>query len=382
MGERAGSEVTRLLAELVAIDSINPDLVPGGAGEGAIAAHVAAWLEAHGLEVELSLAAPGRPNVVARAPGRGGGRSLLLLAHSDTVGVAGMVRPHEPRIEAGRLYGRGAFDMKAGLAAAMCAAVRLAGTGLRGDVLVAAVADEEFASIGVQALTGAIEVDGCIVTEPTGLELCVAHRGFAWLEVETAGRAAHGSRPDLGIDAIARMGPVLVELAVLGDRLRAGAGHSLLGTGSLHASLIEGGQELSSYPDRCLLQLERRSVPGEDEALIEAQVREAVARSAGADAEPSAAVRTTLVRDPFEVDESEPVVQCLARAATATLGAPPRVVGHAAWMDAAFLAAAGIPTVVFGPAGGGAHATVEWADLASLERCTDVLVRAGEDFCG
>ena len=272
--------VADLLAGLVAVDSTNPDLVPGGAGEADIAAFAAAWLERAGLEVSLEEAAPGRPNVIARAVGSGRGRegrSLLLNAHMDVVGVEGMTDPFTPRIEAGRLYGRGAFDMKGGLAAIMLAAARVAGAGLRGDVIVTAVCDEEYASLGSEAIAARVWADAAIVTEPTGLDVCVAHKGFLWLEIETEGVAAHGSRPDLGVDAIAAMGNILTGLEQLARTLSAGRSHPLLGPGSIHASLIEGGRELSSYPDRCRLSVERRTIPGESRELVERQVRELAA---------------------------------------------------------------------------------------------------------
>jgi acetylornithine deacetylase len=255
------SELAELLGQLVAIDSVNPSLVPGAAGEAAIAEFVADWLERAGLEVSVGDAAPGRPNVVGTARGTGGGRTLLLNAHTDTVGVEGMERPHEPRVETGCLFGRGAYDMKAGLAASMLAVASV--RELAGDVVLAAVVDEEAAASGTKALIASeLRVDAAIVTEPTGLDVAIAHKGFAGFQIETAGRAAHGSRPERGIDAIARMGPILVELSALADRLRAEEGHPLLGPSSLHASLIEGGQEYSSYPERCLLTGEWRTLPG------------------------------------------------------------------------------------------------------------------------
>jgi acetylornithine deacetylase len=364
--------VAELLSQLVAIDSVNPDLVPGGAGEAAIAAFVAAWLERAGLDVTVDEVAPGRANVVARAAGTGGGRSLLLYAHMDVVGVEGMRDPFSPRIDAGRLYGRGGFDMKGGLAANMLVGARVAGAGLRGDVIVTGVCDEEYASIGCEALAERVWADAAVVTEPTGLEVCVAHKGFLWLEVETTGVAAHGSRPDLGVDAIAAMGGVLTGIERLAAALAAGPAHPLLGPGSVHASLIEGGRELSSYPDRCRLTLERRTIPGETRAQVEAEIR-AVAGDA--------AVRTTFERAPFEVDPQAAIVQAIRGHAAAVLGHDPAVVGHSAWMDAAVLSAAGIPTVVFGPTGAGAHATEEWVDLASVAACADVLEAVTRDFC-
>src|SRR3954454_24953433 len=267
-------EARALLAELVAIDSVNPRLVPGGAGEAEIARFVGGWMEARGLEVDVSDAEPGRPNAVGRARGRGGGRTLLLNAHMDVVGVDGMRDPFRPRAEGNRLYGRGAYDMKAGLAAIMVAAAAAAERGLAGDVVVAAVCDEEFASAGAQAVARAVTADAAIVTEPTGeqMAVAVAHKGFTWHEIVVHGRAAHGSRPEDGVDAIARMGHVLAAIDGIASRLAAGEGHPLLGPGSVHASIIDGGRELSTYPERCRLQLERRPLPGEAVEGVEAEL--------------------------------------------------------------------------------------------------------------
>jgi acetylornithine deacetylase/succinyl-diaminopimelate desuccinylase family protein len=364
-----------LVAALVAIDSVNPDLVPGGAGEGEIAEFVAGRLRDAGLGVELDEAAPGRPSVIAVAPGTGGGRSLMLNAHLDTVGVAGMERPFEPVVRDGRLYGRGAYDMKAGLAACMLAAERLRSERLAGDVIVAAVADEEHASIGVQSVLRRRWADAAIVTEPTSLRVCVAHKGFAWAEIETRGRAAHGSRSAEGVDAITRMAPVLTRLAELQSGLEVGPRHELVGTGSVHASLIEGGQELSSYPAHCLLSLERRTVPGETAEDVR---RECAALVEGLG---SAEARLGLVREPFSVDPGAEVVGAVSRAAEAVTGRRAVHYGETYWMDAAFIQAANIPTVVFGPGGEGAHAVEEWVDLASVEACADGLVLAARTLC-
>ena len=303
--------------------------------------------------------------MIATRRGSGGGRSLLLNAHLDTVGVAGMASPHAPRVEEGRLYGRGAYDMKGALAAILLAAA--GARELRGDVIVAAVADEELASIGTEAVLERLRADAAIVPEPTDLGLAVAHRGFVGFELEIRGVAAHGSRPDLGVDAIAKMGPVLVALEQLDGRLRSGPRHPLAGTGSVHASLIEGGQELSSFPARCLLTGERRTIPGETTADVERELRELAGE---------AMVRVIQSRDPYEAEVEHPFVQLVARiAGTRDLrGAP-------FWTDAALIAGAGIPTVLFGPAGEGAHAEVEWVDLASLDRVSEVIVRTAGEWC-
>jgi acetylornithine deacetylase len=365
----SSSSLLSLTADLIRIDSVNPDLVPDGAGEEEIARFVARWLEGAGLDVELEEVAPGRFNVVGIARGSGDGRSLLLNAHMDTVGVAGMEEPFEPRSENGRLYGRGAYDMKASLAAIMLAGAEAVNAGLRGDVIVTAVCDEEVGSIGSEVVAGRYEADAAIVSEPTEERLAVAHRGFAWFELETAGTAAHGSRPDLGEDAIVRMGHVLVRLEALDATLRERPPHRFLGWGSAHASLVEGGTELSTYPSRCLLHGERRTLPGEAPAEVEKELRQLLG-----DLEGSA--RVTFFREPFEVKEDEEIVSLVTRHT-----GDPEVIGVPYWADSALFAAAGIPTVVFGPKGEGAHAAVEWVDVASAERCAAVYIAVAQSFC-
>jgi acetylornithine deacetylase len=363
------SELAELTAALVAIDSVNPGLVAGAPGEVALAAFVAGWAERAGLDVVVEEAAPGRPNVVAVARGSGGGRSLMLNAHLDTVGVAGMDEPFSGRIDGGRVHGRGACDMKASLAASLLAAVRARGLGLRGDVVVTAVSDEEVASVGSEAVVERHRADFAIVTEPTDERLAIAHRGFVGFEIETEGLAAHGSRPDLGVDAIARMGPVLIRLEELVRRLQAGVSHPLLGTGSVHASLIEGGQEYSSYPASCLLTGERRTIPGETLEHVEAELRDLLGDVPGE-------ARLGLSRPPFELAPESPFVGVVRRCAGG-----PEVVGVPFWADSGLFGAAGIPTVLYGPCGEGLHGEVEWVDIASAERCIDVYAAVAAEVC-
>ena len=372
--------LTDLLSQLIRIDSVNPSLIPGGAGEAELARFVSSWLQDHGITSTLDEAAPGRFSVIARVPGSGGGRSLMLNAHLDTVGTDGMPDALVPNIREGRMYGRGSYDMKSGLAACMLALLDASRATLRGDVILTAVADEEHASLGIQSVLRQVRADAAIVTEPTSLHLCVAHKGFTWHEVTTRGRAAHGSRPDLGTDAIAHMGRVLGRLEDLQRELESRPAHPRLGHASVHASLIQGGQELSSYPERCTLQVERRTLPGETLESIETEW-EAVLGPLSLDAVFRAEQRVRLVRDAFEVAEEAPIVQILHEQAERVLGEAPAHIGLSFWMDAAFLAGAGIPTVIFGPHGAGAHANEEWVDLASAEQCRAVLTATLTAFC-
>jgi acetylornithine deacetylase len=363
------SDLAELARALVQVESINPDLDPAGSGEGPAARIIAEWCERAGLEVAVEDAAPGRPNVVATARGSGGGRTLLLNGHLDTVGVAGMTDPFSGRVEGDRLYGRGSQDMKGAVAACLVACERVSRLGLRGDVVVTAVADEEVASVGTVAVAAAHRADAAIVAEPTGEKLAIAHRGFAGFHIRVNGRAAHGSRPDLGVDAIAHMGPVLTRIAELDSKLRAGPRHALLGTGSTHASVISGGQEYSSYPAFCDLDGERRTIPGEADEDV---AREVAALVDGVDA----SWELTVTRGPFQIDETEEVVRRVARHA----GEPERV-GMPFWTDAALLHAAGIPTVLFGPVGEGLHTELEWVSIASLERCVETYVAVAAELC-
>jgi acetylornithine deacetylase len=292
-----------------------------------------------------------------------------------------MERPHEPIVRDGRLYGRGAYDMKGGLAAIMAAgAAAAASDGLSGDVIVTAVADEEHSSEGVQSVLRRWRADACVVTEPTHLSACVAHKGFVWAQLETQGRAAHGSRADLGVDAIVGMAPALAGIPALQRRLDEQT-HPLLGSGSLHASLISGGQELSSYPERCVLEIERRTLPGESAQDVERELSDLLALAQADDPRLGTELRMGLVRQPFEVDPSAGIVTALRTAAARTLGAEPEIVGHKAWMDAAFIAAAGIPTVVFGPTGEGAHAIEEYVELESVRQVADIVIETAQRFC-
>jgi acetylornithine deacetylase len=362
-----------VLKSLVAANSVNPSLVEGAPGEAEAAGVAKAALASAGLDVVLQEAAPGRANVIGVLEGRQPGPTVMFCGHLDTVGVEGMTDPFVPRVDRGRLYGRGAQDMKGGVAAMIAAAGTLASRWTRGRLVVAAVVDEEHMSLGAEALVRDWRADMAIVTEPTDLQMAIGHKGFAWVEVVTKGRAAHGSRPAEGRDAIARMGRVLALLETRDRELQAAKPDAIQGTGSLHASIIAGGRELSSYPDRCTLVYERRTVGSEDERVVEAEARAIVDRLSQADPEFQATVRLTGHRAPYCLDAAHPLARTLGDA-LARAGRPNAPVGMTFWTDAGILGGAGIPTLLFGPGGAGLHSTTEYVTLDDVYTCRDVLV--------
>lgn len=370
-----------LLEELVAIDSVNPSLVPGARGEADIARRLVVECISLGLAVDVTEVAPGRPNVVAVLEGRHPGPTLMFCGHLDTVGVSGMEHPFQPVHRDGRLYGRGAQDMKGGIAAMFGAARQLIDAGGldRGRLVLAAVVDEEHASIGAEAVAARWRADAAVVTEPTDLDIAVAHKGFQWIEMETRGRAAHGSRPAEGRDAILRMGRVLHHLEALDRRLQSTPAHPLLGAASLHASTIAGGQELSVYPERCLLQIERRTLPGEPADAGFREVTAILDQLRREDAEFDAEARLVFGRDAYQIEPAHPLPDTLARTA-ASVGCAPRRVGMTFWSDAAILGAAGIPTVLFGPGGAGLHSREEYVRIEEVCLCREALTSLARAF--
>jgi acetylornithine deacetylase len=308
----------------------------------------------------------------------------MLYGHLDTVGVGAMADPFGATVRDGRLYGRGAYDMKGGVVACIAAVKALvdAGITLAGDLLMVAPADEEVASIGMQQVLEHHRADAAVVTEPTELGFCLAHKGFTWIDVETTGRAAHGSRFEEGVDANMHMGRVLAELELVERELRGRPPHPLLGPPSLHAGVLRGGTGPSIYAAQCYLEIERRTLPGETEADVVREVEEIVERLAARDPTFQATVRPRLTREPFEVDPQAPIARAVEETANDVLGHAPGRVGMSYWMDAALLAAAGIETVVIGPSGTGAHADEEWVDLESVVRLAEILARTATAYCG
>ncbi len=375
-----------LLRGLVAIDSVNPLLVPGARGEAAVAEFLRDFLRRRGIAADLQEAVPGRPNVVAligpttmstsEATMPKPRAALAVLAHMDTVGAGDMPDAFTPKERNGRLYGRGALDIKSGVAA-MCAAalaVRSEAIRLKLPLLIAAVVDEECNSIGTETLLRQYTAEAAVVLEPTDLRLCIAHKGYAWFEITTHGRAAHGSLPEEGRDAIRMMGRVLGRLDALDRKLAQLPEHDRLGHASLHASLITGGQELSSYPAECHLQIERRTLPGESDAQIEAEFRGLLEDLQARDPEFCATARRLASRPPYEISPDAPIAAATAEAICEVTGSA-ELSGMAAWTDTALLAEAGIPGVVFGPQGRGLHGAEEYVELESVYACAEVLHR-------
>ena len=376
--------LTRLLQRMVQTESVNPSLDPSGAGEADIAALLAEEARALGMEVDLVDAAPARTSIIAVLPGTGGGRSLMLNGHIDTVSIAGMREPLSGRVEGGRLYGRGAFDMKGGVASCFGAvrALRDSGIALAGDLVVTGVADEEFESLGMQQVAQLRRTDAAIVTEPTALRTCVAHKGFVWVGVEAHGRAAHGSRPDLGVDANRALAKLIAALDPLHDELAATAPHALLGRGSFHVGTMSGGAGMSTYAERSEATLERRTVPGERPASFVERVMQTADALRAADPRVEYVVRELLVREPFEAAADSRIARAVRAARESVMRDDAVDVGDSVWMDAAILQSHGIDTVVIGPAGAGAHAAEEWVHVDSVVRLAEILARAAVEYCG
>lgn len=364
-----------LTRALVAIDSRNPSLSADGPGEAAVAETLATVLRDWGCRVELQEALPGRPNVIARIGPATGGRTLLLNGHLDTVGVEGMTHaPFAADLRDGRLHGRGSTDMKAGIAAMCAAAVRAADAGLTGELLLTAVIDEEYGSVGTRHLLAqGIHAEAAIVTEPTRLAICPSHKGFCWAEVSVHGRAAHGSRYDVGIDAIALTALLLAELDTHQRTVLTQATHPLLGRASLHAGTISGGTGPSTYAEQCTVTLERRTLPGEPDGVFAAEIEGAIARVRAQRPEFAATVTMGLTQYPNDLAPAHPLVRALEGACTAQ-GVAPRMKGLSCWTDAALFSAAGIPALCFGPGDIAlAHAAEEWVAAEEIAKATDVL---------
>ncbi|MDQ6611807.1 MAG: ArgE/DapE family deacylase [Gemmatimonadota bacterium] len=377
MPDRYSLDPVELTAALVAIDSRNPDLVPGGPGESACAAYLAELLSHWGFAVALQEIAPARWNVLARI-GPTGKSPLILNGHLDVVGVDEMVHePFKPDVHNGRMYGRGATDMKSGIASMCVAAARASARGaLHSEIIIAAVCDEEFASLGTrQLLADGLQATAAIVTEPTRLAVCPAHRGFAWLRVDFSGRAAHGSRYDLGVDAIRNAGLFLAGLDGIETNALPMRTHDLMGRPSLHASMIEGGTGWSTYPEHCTLRVERRTVSGETGDDIVAEFKTLCAELHAQRETFSAQVTLELFQPASDLAIDAPLTQAVISALQKE-SLPSPVEGLSCWTDAALFNAAGIPALCFGPGDIAlAHSAEEWVETEQIHQATAVLER-------
>ena len=373
----------QLLKDMVKIDSVNPSLVKGARGETEMANLCSWYLESLGMDVKMYDVEPGRPNVVGVLKGKGGGKALLLNGHTDTVGADYMtIDPFEPTIKDGKLYGRGSFDMKGGLAASMAAVKAVADSHheLKGDVILAAVCDEEFASIGTEKLMEETSADAAIIGEFTASNIQVAHKGFAWIDIETRGVAAHGSLYQVGVDAIANMGHVLIGIEALQNILMEDV-HPLVGPGSIHASIIQGGRELSTYPDHCLLQVERRLIPGETRANVDEEMNALLQTLREGDPKFQGDHKITFYRGAMEVSPEEEICQLIKEGTEKITGVTPKYTGGTGWMDSEIIWNKGIPVVCHGPMGSGAHSKEEWVDLESVANIARVHEYVIKEFC-
>ncbi len=375
------SEVADLLAQLIRIDSSNPDLVSGAAGEGAIGDFIEQWFRSNNFEVHRLEKHSGRPSIVGISRGNGSGKSLMLNGHIDTVSLGSYDgNGLDPVIKDGKMFGRGSFDMKGGIAAMMVAAKQAKLMGHRGDLLVACVADEEAASFGTEEVLEHFKSDAGLVIEPSYLQVTMSHKGFAWFDVIIHGRAAHGSRPELGIDAIAKAGHFLVALEEYAATL-AGKLDPILGPGTVHASLISGGEEASSYPAQCTITLERRTIPGETSESVQRELREILDSLTQSVSEFSYSLIPGLTRSSFKADPESEIAKIAVRHLGSALGHEPLIRAEPFWTDCALLDQAGIPCLLFGVDGDGAHAASEWVTLESLEIVTETLKNIVMDYC-
>ena len=375
-------DAVALARALIQIDSRNPTLASDSPGEGDCARALASILDDWGFTVQLIDGAPGRPNVVARL-GPADAPALMLNGHLDVVGVEGMV--HEPfaaEVRGNRIYGRGSADMKGGVAAMCAAAVKGVSADSTRQIVVTAVVDEEYESLGMRAMLAAgVVADAAIITEPTRLAICPAHRGFVWIDVAFRGRAAHGSRYDLGVDAITHAGLLLADLESLERTREKGPQHPLLGRGSLHASKIQGGVGMSTYPETCNLSIERRTLPGESVETALKEITDACARLRARQPHFDARVTLSTAQLPSDVPLESPIVKRL-RGALEREKLPVRIEGLSAWTDAALLNEAGIPTICFGPGDIAlAHAAEEFVPIEDIETATRVLSRVVSEWC-
>lgn len=378
------SYIIQTLQKLVRINSVNPSLEESGRGEEEIGRFVACELDAMGIKTSIEEIAPGRVNVIGTMTGSGGGKSLMLNAHLDTVGVAGMEEPFSGSIKNGKLYGRGSYDMKGSIAAILGAAKTLVEEKKRltGDLILSFVADEEFESLGAKHLVKNLKTDAAIVAEPTDLKICLAHRGFGVFKIITAGKTAHGGKHRQGVDANTKMGLLLAELDKYSNELSDQNKHPLCGEASIHVPLISGGNSLFIYSNECIAHAERRTLPGETEEAVTEELNQIIKKLKSNDPEFKASIESVLWRDPYEIDRNAEIVRVLEMASETLIGSHPGYIGHSWWEDSAIFGKAGIDTVIMGPKGGGIHEAVEWVEIESVKELAGILYTAAIRYSG
>jgi len=369
--------------QLVRINSINPSLVKDSPGEKEIAFFLENLLTKLNLEVNVQHLGNDRKNVIGMIKGNGKGPSLMLNAHTDTVGVQNMADPFSAEIKDGKLFGRGAFDMKGSIAAMITVAKSIIENNieLKGNLVIAFVADEEYGSIGTEKLLEKYKTDAAIVTEPTELSICTAHNGFGLFEIETSGKAAHGGKPDEGIDANMHMGLILAEINRISQELKAVSPHKLLGLPSMHIPLIKGGNEPFTYADKCKILLERRTIPGESFDEIFKELKRIISTLSESNVNFSATIKNLICRDSFENDKKSKIISVLHNSVKESIGYEPSYIGHSWWEDSGLISNAGIDTVVFGPKGKGLHTENEWVDIQSLKDLSLTLLNTAINYC-
>ncbi|KAL1954403.1 hypothetical protein VTO42DRAFT_1218 [Malbranchea cinnamomea] len=381
-------DVVGLTQALTRIDSSNPTLsVSSGAGETEIADYLTGWFAHRDIECHRIEPVAGRPSVVGILRGSGGGKSLMFNGHVDTVSLSSYGSgplSGELGERAGQqvVLGRGSLDMKGGLAAALAAlaSIKASGLVLRGDVIVAAVSDEEDASQGTRDLLAAgWSADAAVVPEPTMGAIATAHKGFLWAEVDILGVAAHGSNPAAGEDAILNSWRFLRALEQYQQQQPV---DETLGQASLHCGLIRGGEEPSSYPAKCTITVEFRTIPGQPEESILRDLHSIL--SSIAEEYPRfwyTAPRITQSRPGLRLDPDHPLVMKAASCAANVLGCHPQIQSVPFWCDAALLSEAGIPSIVYGPAGAGLHSSDEWVEVKSLKQMERIFALLAQEFC-
>jgi acetylornithine deacetylase len=377
------NSLTDILVKLIQIDSRNPSLCNDGPGEVQCAEYTGKIFKKLGIDFKIHNFSSNHSNVVARIKGNGKGKSLLLNAHMDTVGTEGMDSPFSGNVIDGKVFGRGSHDMKGSLAAIISVAKTIVDNNIKldGDLIISAVADEEYSSLGTTDLINNYTADAAIVTEPTSFSLVTAHRGFIWYEVETIGKAAHGSKYDIGIDANMHMGRFLAELDKLEQKLRKQKSAPLVGLPSLHASIINGGTDISTYSAKCNLKIERRTVPGEKESDITEELQNIIDKLAIEDPSFKATLKPFFQRPQFNISSNAEIVKTAESVLNEHFNKHCTFAGAPYWTDAALLSKAGIDTIILGPIGDGLHTTEEWVDINSLVDLTAILTKIAITFC-